>query len=82
MDNPRVDIVRGQLARINTPGKRLILKDGSAVAFDKCCLCTGGRPHLILQHESVMGIHDTQVPVSAAACSVLFCSVLLANSRA
>eukprot|EP01040_Poterioochromonas_malhamensis_P012693 gene12694-13901_t len=59
-DNPNIEVFKDFVNHLDTTNKRLILKGGKIVYFEKLCLCTGVRPRLIAEHPNIIGIRDLE----------------------
>jgi hypothetical protein len=56
----RVSVLQGAVTHVNAAEHKLTLADGSTLAFDKLCICSGAAPRLIADHPCVIGLRDTE----------------------
>eukprot|EP01038_Epipyxis_sp_PR26KG_P011956 gene11956-16004_t len=59
--HPNINIIIDKVDNIDYKSKVILLKSGQFIHYHKVCICTGGRPNMIISnHPLVIGIRDLE----------------------
>ncbi|KNE68719.1 hypothetical protein AMAG_13360 [Allomyces macrogynus ATCC 38327] len=56
----RFHVLQGTVARIDRVAQHVVTASGTVYPYDKLCIATGGRPHVLFDNPHVMAIRDIE----------------------